>query len=141
MGHAGSIFYLAFFCEWLLTLKTGGKPPPLGGITMLAFICFPISVAHLRGKRLDDVWIITGTRLEHRPRIGATTFHAAEDGWDLASVKPPRRGHLWTIRLKRTVNGRKKGQVDMLVDDRNDDPALVEATIRRVLTPASASGT
>lgn len=142
LGHLGSLLYLGILAGWVVSMATGGHGPSPGAFIYLGIACFPTSAAHLKGKRLDDIWIVTGTKLEHRPRVGNTTYHDASGGWELKLVAPPEKaGRPWKFHLARVVGGKTKGAALMQVDGGEDDPAAVEAAVRRALTPASASGT
>lgn len=133
MAHAGSLVYLGLFGLWIVGLVAGHKPPNFGAMTYVGVLCFPISIARLRGKRLDDIWIIGGSRLEHRPRVGNTTFHGREDGWapqPLARKK--RSGHLWVLELRKPAGTRPR-KVEIVIDDRENDPQVIEARVTGVL--------
>jgi hypothetical protein len=151
-AHIGSLVYLLTLALWINGLVSGGKGPNPGSFVVLAMFCFPLSVAHLRGKRLDDIWILRDRGIEHRSRTGTKTLHEPEDGWACVEVRQHKRNkHLWLLKLERPkrvanpVPGRPKpkGQrtVKIEVDDRVHDPRVVERAVRRSLTPASASDT
>jgi len=142
LGHLGSMVYLVLAGVWVVGLMAGKQSSHFASFTYLAILCFPISIAHIRGKRLDDVWIITDTRLEHRSRVGATTFHEASDGWSPSPLRryKKRSKHLWLIELRKP-KGKRPRRVEMIIDDRLDDPAAVEAVVMRRLAPVVATAT
>jgi len=124
---------------WILALLAGKKAPNVWWFTYLAMLCFPISIAHLRGKRLDDIWIISETRLEHRPRVGSTTFHEPADGWAPQRLRRQKRSaHDWIIELRRP-KGKRPRKVEIIIDDRQDDPVAVEAAVCRLLKPSAVA--
>jgi hypothetical protein len=135
MAHLGSLTFIALFAVWVLSFITDKKGPNIGAFTYLAVICFPISIAHLSGKRLDDIWIISDARLEHRPRVGNTTYHTAEEGWAPQPLKQQKRtGHLWVIELRKP-SGKRPRKIELVIDDRQNDPKAIEALVSKVLAP------
>jgi hypothetical protein len=135
MAHLGSLTYLTLFVVWFVAMLGGQKSPNVASFTVLAVFCFPISIAHLRGKRLDDIWIINDEKLEHRTRIGNASFYSVDDGW---VPKPLRRykrhASLWVIELRKPA-GKRPRKMEMLIDDLQDDPKVVEARVIRTLAP------
>ncbi len=140
-AHIGSTIFLGIVSYWLYAMLVGSRGGQIGGFLYLGIVSLPISFARLSGKRFDDIWIVSDTRLEHRPPRGPTTFHDGADGWVATTLLPHgRKPHVWVLRLKRET-GRKTERAAILIDDRLDDPVAVEARVRAVLTSSSASGT
>lgn len=75
--------------------------------------------------------------------LGFRTVCTAADGWRAGELRRDAHDpHRWTLEILRQDAGeRPLDRFEIPIDDRVDDPRIVDAAARRALTPASASDT
>lgn len=109
-----------------------------GCIGLFPILFAPFLIRHLFSRKALGIYVLRDDGIS-TTALGFNTACRAEDGWEAGELlQDAVNPHHWRLIVRRTGPGRED-RFEIPIDDRIDDPRLVEAALRRSLAPRVAA--